>query len=42
MVLEIPIQVKDGTVDEVPTNDLNNSGILDGNGDMFAKFVSPW
>lgn len=41
MVLEIPIQVKDGTVDEVPTNDLNNSGILDGNGDMFAKFVSP-
>lgn len=41
MVLEIPIQVKDGTVDEVHTNDLNNSGILDGNGDMFAKFVSP-
>lgn len=41
MVLEIPIQVKDGTVDEVPTNDLNNSGILDRNGDMFAKFVSP-
>lgn len=41
MVLEIPIQVKDGTVDEVPTNDLNNSGILDGNGDMFAEFVSP-
>lgn len=41
MVLEIPIQVKDDTVDEVPTNDLNNSGILDGNGDMFAKFVSP-
>lgn len=41
MVLEIPIQVKDGTVDEVPTNDLNNSGILDGYGDMFAKFVSP-
>lgn len=41
MVLEIPIQVKDGTVDEVPTNDLNNSGILDGNGHMFAKFVSP-
>lgn len=41
MVLEIPIQVKDGTVDEVPTNDLNNSGILDGTGDMFAKFVSP-
>lgn len=41
MVLEIPIQVKDGTVDEVPTNDLNNSGILDVNGDMFAKFVSP-
>lgn len=41
MVLEIPIQVKDGTVDEVPTNDLNNSGILDGKGDMFAKFVSP-
>ena len=41
MVLEIPIQVKDGTVDEVPTNDLNNSGILDGNGGMFAKFVSP-
>lgn len=41
MVLEIPIQVKDGTVDEVPTNDLNNSGILDGNRDMFAKFVSP-
>lgn len=41
MVLEIPIQVKDGTVDEVPTNDLNNSGIMDGNGDMFAKFVSP-
>lgn len=41
MVLEIPIQVKDGTVGEVPTNDLNNSGILDGNGNMFAKFVSP-
>ncbi len=41
MVLEIPIQVKDGTVGEVPTNDPNNSGILDGNGDMFAKFVSP-
>lgn len=41
MVLEIPIQVKDGTVGEVPTNDLNNSGILDGNGDMFAKFVRP-
>ena len=41
MVLEIPIQVKDGTVDEVPTNDLNNSGILDGNGGMYAKFVSP-
>ena len=41
MVLEIPIQVKVDTVDEVPTNDLNNSGILDGNGDMFAKFVSP-
>lgn len=41
MVLEIPIQVKDGTVGEVPTNDLNNSGILDGNEDMFAKFVSP-
>lgn len=41
MVLEIPIQVKDDTVDEVPTNDLNNSGILDGNEDMFAKFVSP-
>lgn len=41
MVLEIPIQVKDGTVDEVPTNDLNNSGILNGSGDMFAKFVSP-
>lgn len=41
MVLEIPIQVKDGTVGEVPTNDRNNSGILDGNGDMFAKFVSP-
>ena len=41
MVLEIPIQVKDGTVGEVRTNDLNNSGILDGNGDMFAKFVSP-
>lgn len=41
MVLEIPIQVKDGTVDEVPTNDLNNYGILDGSGDMFAKFVSP-
>lgn len=41
MVLEIPIQVKDDTVSEVPTNDLNNSGILDGNGDMFAKFVSP-
>ena len=40
MVLEIPIQVKDDTVGEVPTNDLNNSGILDGNGDMFAKFVS--
>ena len=41
MVLEIPIQVKDDTVGEVPTNDLNNSGILDGNEDMFAKFVSP-
>ena len=41
MVLEIPIQVKDDTVGEVPTNDLNNSGILDGNGDMVAKFVSP-
>lgn len=41
MVLEIPIQVKDGTVGEVPTNDLNNSGILDGNENMFAKFVSP-
>lgn len=41
MVLEIPIQVKDDTVGEVPTNKLNNSGILDGNGDMFAKFVSP-
>lgn len=41
MVLEIPIQVKDDTVGEVPTNDLNNSGILDGNGDTFAKFVSP-
>ena len=41
MVLEIPIQVKEDTVGEVPTNDLNNSGILDGNGDMFAKFVSP-
>lgn len=41
MVLEIPIQVKDDTVGEVPTNDLNNSGILDGNRDMFAKFVSP-
>lgn len=41
MVLEIPIQVKDDTVGEVPTNDLNKSGILDGNGDMFAKFVSP-
>ena len=41
MVLEIPIQVKDDTVGEVPTNDLNNSGILDGKGDMFAKFVSP-
>lgn len=41
MVLEIPIQVKDDTVGEVPTNNLNNSGILDGNGDMFAKFVSP-
>ena len=41
MVLEIPIQVKDDTVGEVPTNDPNNSGILDGNGDMFAKFVSP-
>lgn len=41
MVLEIPIQVKDDTVGEGPTNDLNNSGILDGNGDMFAKFVSP-
>lgn len=41
MVLEIPIQVKDDTVGEVPTNDLNNSGILEGNGDMFAKFVSP-
>lgn len=41
MVLEIPIQVKDDTVGEVPTNDSKNSGILDGNGDMFAKFVSP-
>lgn len=41
MVLEIPIQVKDDTVGEVPTNDLNNSGILDGNGDMFANFESP-
>lgn len=41
MVLEIPIQVKDDTVGEVPTNDLKNSGILDGNGDTFAKFVSP-
>lgn len=41
MVLEIPIQVKDDTVGEVPTNDRNNSGILDGNEDMFAKFVSP-
>ena len=41
MVLEIPIQVKDDTVDQVPTNDLNNSGILDGNGGMFAKFESP-
>lgn len=41
MVLEIPIQVKDDTVGEVPTNDLNNSGILDGNGGMFARFVSP-
>lgn len=41
MVLEIPIQVKDDTVGQVPTNDLNNSGILDGNGNMFAKFVSP-
>ena len=41
MVLEIPIQVKDDTVGEVPTNDMDNSGILDGNGDMFAKFVSP-
>lgn len=41
MVLEIPIQVKDDTVGEVPTNDLNNSGILDGNGGMFAKFESP-
>lgn len=41
MVLEIPIQVKDDTVGEVPTNDLKNSGILDGNGDMFANFESP-
>lgn len=41
MVLEIPIQVKDDTVGEVLTNDLNNSGILDGNGDMFANFESP-
>lgn len=41
MVLEIPIQVKDDTVGQVPTNDLNNSGILDGNGGMFAKFESP-
>lgn len=41
MVLEIPIQVKDDTVGQVPTNDLNNSGILDGNGDMFANFESP-
>lgn len=41
MVLEIPIQVKDDTVGQVLTNDLNNSGILDGNGDMFANFESP-
>lgn len=41
MVLEIPIQVKDGTVGEVPTNDETNSGILNGNGSLFAGFVSP-
>lgn len=41
MVLEIPIQVKDDTVGQVLTNDLNHSGILDGNGDMFANFESP-
>lgn len=41
MVLEIPIQVKDDTVDQVPTNDEKNSGILNGNGSLFAGFVSP-
>lgn len=41
MVLEIPIQVKDDTVDQVPTNDETNSGILNGNGSLFAGFVSP-
>ena len=41
MVLEIPIQVKDDTVGQVPTNDETNSGILNGNGSLFAGFVSP-
>lgn len=41
MVLEIPIQVKDDTVGQVPTNDKTNSGILNGNGSLFAGFVSP-
>lgn len=41
MVLEIPIQVKDDTVGQVPTNDEKNSGILNGNGSLFAGFVSP-
>lgn len=41
MVLEIPIQVKDDTVGQVPTNDETKSGILNGNGSLFAGFVSP-
>lgn len=41
MVLEIPIQVKDDTVGQVPTNDETNSGILNGNESLFAGFVSP-
>lgn len=41
MVLEIPIQVKDDTVGQVPTNDETNSGILNGNGSLFAGFESP-
>lgn len=41
MVLEIPIQVKDDTVGQVHTNDETNSGILNGNGSLFAGFVSP-